>query len=409
MKNISATTSKLVYRSEGTILILVMVIVSALVLLINYFFSFVITEKKIAQSHTLATQTYYLTEAGIQEAIWKVNNDATWNNNFKSNPTWESSIIRPNPFAPNQSYQVAIKNSALGQATISATGTVTALISPSRRVVQTTIFQAQGQSPTSSLAIFSDRDINLSGVNLNIINASVFANRDIGLNFFTTLNVDKIALAARRIEISWLSALNSANKMSLNYPPAPAGEDMPQLDFNSSDPASLRNQADNYYTYQQFRNLISDSSNIVLNGLTYVDGHISIPRGKNITVNGALAANGNISIGTDFMPLWLAKPNVTVIDPGSGQVGLFAAGNFSVGSYTNSLNIQGLIYSNNNLNIDASGLTFSLTGGIVARDLSINSLWNSLTINYNEDLIFRTLGISNQSPVININHWEEEY
>ena len=78
-------------------------------------------------------------------------------------------------------------------------------------------------------------------------------------------------------------------------------------------------------------------------------------------------------------------------------------------SQTNTANITGLIYATDGFRIDAYGVDFSLTGGIYARDIEISSLWQNLTINYNPDLISRTIAIPISAPIINIEHWEEEY
>ncbi len=396
-------------KQNGTVLILVMIVMSAMVLLLNYFFDFIISERKIATSHVLSAQTYYLTEAGVQEAIWKINHDAAWNNNFTTNPTWQASITRTDPFLPGQSYQVSVNNATVGEAIIHATGTISAGNQTARRVVKTTVFQAQGETATSSIGVFTNNNFTLSGANLSVNDAAVFSNNQINLNFFSTLNVTKKAMANNNISISWLSALNAQELLAQNYPPRPATENMPQLDFDSSDPNSLHNQADFVYTQNQFASLISANPNLVLNGSVYVTGEITIPRGSTVSVNGFLAAKNNINIGTSWWPSWLAKASVSLSDPGSGPVGLFAKHDINIGSYASQTSVNGVVYANNDLTITASGLNFNVSGAVYSRNFSLSSLWDAMAINYNSDRVFRTLGLSASSPLINVNHWEEEY
>lgn len=396
-------------QQQGTVLILVMIVTSGLVLLLNYFFDFIISERKIAKSHVLATQTYYLTEAGVQEAIWKINHDSIWNDNFKTNPSWQAVIERDDLFATGQSYEVSVKNVLAGEAIIHATGTIIAGSQTSRRMVKTTIFQAQGETATSSIGVFTNNNFNLSGANLSVNNGSVFSNNQINLDFFSVLNVALKAMTNNNIDISWLSDLNAEEILAQNYPPRPGAENMPQLDFDSNDLNSLLNQADFTYTQNQFANLLTANPNLVINGSVYVTGEITIPRGSTVSVSGFLAAKNNINIGASFWPFWLAKASVTLSDPGSGPVGLFAKHDVSVGSYASQVSVNGLIYANNDLTVTASGLNFSVSGAVYARNFSLSSLWEAMAITYNADRVFRTLGLAAASPLINVNHWEEEY
>ncbi|MDP2586501.1 MAG: hypothetical protein Q8P32_01900 [Candidatus Komeilibacteria bacterium] len=396
-------------QPQGTVLILVMIVMSGLVLLLNYFFDFIISERKIAKSHILAAQTYYLTEAGVQEAIWKINHDPVWNDNFKNNPAWQAAIEREDLFVTGQSYEVGVKNVLAGEAVIHATGTITVGAQTSRRVVKTTIFQAQGETATSSIGVFTNNNFDLSGANLSVNDSAVFSNNQINLDFFSVLNVDKKALAFNNVSVSWLSELNAEEILAKNYPPRPDTVSMPQLDFDSNDPDSLLNQADFVYTQNQFADLLADNPNLVLNGSVYVKGEITVPRGSTVSVSGFLAAKNNINIGTSWWPYWLNKASVSLSDPGNGPVGLFAKHDINIGSYASQISVNGVIYANSDITVTASGLDFSVSGAVYARNFSLSSLWEAISVNYNANRVFRTLGLSAASPLINVNHWEEEY
>lgn len=391
------------------ILILVVTVMAALLLSITYFLDFIVTEKKIAQSQYLATEAYYLTEAGIQQAIWKVSHDPTWLVNFQTDPDWQTSFDLANPMDANQSYHVAAQNNGLGNAQVVVTGHLNLGDKQSQRVVKTTVFQAQGPAATSSVALFSDNELNFNGVNAHFVNAGIFANNNIKVNLSSTINVDGNASAANNISISWLSHLNAAHLYDKDHPPKPAKQEMAQIDFDSNNAASLLKCATAVYTSNQFDQLLNQHPTLTLNGLIFVDGNLTIPRGVNLTVNGALVASGNISIGADLWPFWLSGPILTINDPGSGPAGLLAKRKINVGSYADTLAVNGLIYANDEFKIDAYGLNFNLNGGFITRTFTVSSLWQTLVINYNEAVIKRTLGLPQAAPIINVDHWEEEY
>ncbi len=71
-----------------------LIILSLLLLLGLYFSSFVLAEFNIAQSYVKSSQAYYLAEAGINEAIWKIKNDDTTSD---GDPAWKIEFVtQPN-------------------------------------------------------------------------------------------------------------------------------------------------------------------------------------------------------------------------------------------------------------------------------------------------------------------------
>ncbi|OGY88880.1 MAG: hypothetical protein A2927_01980 [Candidatus Komeilibacteria bacterium RIFCSPLOWO2_01_FULL_45_10] len=297
----------------------------------------------------------------------------------------------------------------LGRAEIEAIGQVDFGERQSQRVVKTVVFQPQGQGATSSTAVFTDEDAYFSGSVIDIQGAGLFTNDDIRLYFFSNIEAEGKALAVDQIYISWLSTLTVTEKKSANFPPPPGSLEMPQLDFDSADPDSLFNQATAVYTTGQFNQLLNDNPNLVLNGIIYVTGNAIIQRGHNLTVNGALVADGNINFGTDEWPFWEPNPSLTINDSGSGPAGLLSKRKIHFGTFSGIAEINGLIYTPDEFKLDAYGMDFSLTGGILVRDFTVNSLWQPLILNYNEEVVMRTLGLPYTAPVINIEHWEEEY
>jgi len=98
-------------RKKGVILIVAFLTLGILLLLGVYFLSFTLTDSRISKSQVSATQTYYLAEAGVNEAIWKLKNDSIWKNNFETNPDWESEVVTRDPaLFPGGSYQFKVEN-----------------------------------------------------------------------------------------------------------------------------------------------------------------------------------------------------------------------------------------------------------------------------------------------------------
>ena len=74
---------------NGSVLIFAILILAVMLFLASYFISFSLTGSQMSSSQANATKTYYLAEAGIQEAIFKLKNDASWKNAFETKPTTE--------------------------------------------------------------------------------------------------------------------------------------------------------------------------------------------------------------------------------------------------------------------------------------------------------------------------------
>ena len=400
---------KILKEKKGAVLIVVFVVMIAIFLLISYYLQFIITETKISASHRLATQAYYLSEAGVQEAMWKIRHDPDWLSNFQSVADWQTTLERTNPFGLAGSYYITVANIEIGRAEIAASSTIDYGQQISQRRVKTIVFQPQGTSATNSIAILANDDVNFTGSIISVIGAGMHVNDDINLNLFSQVDLDGKASAVDQISVAFGSNLTASLIESVNNPPAAERFEMPQIDFDSGDPNSFLSRADNVYTNSQFNALIRDDPDLVLNGITYVTGNVIVPRGADLTVNGTLVADGNINVGTDFWPIWKSNPTLTVNDPGSGPVGVLTKQKINLGAYTGMIDVTGLFYATDEFKLDAFGSTFLLTGGIVARKMVFNSLWQNLEIYGNDLLISRTLGSPLTAPIINIEHWEEEY
>ncbi len=142
---------------KGTLLIISVLTLGLLMLLAVYFLTFNLTESKISESQKAAAQTYYLAEAGINEAIWKLKNDSEWSVNFISSSTcedWEAGFTRSSAIYSNGYYAVSIKNSSCGNGEITATSTLDTANGKAQRVVKTKVFKAES-NPISEYNVFT--------------------------------------------------------------------------------------------------------------------------------------------------------------------------------------------------------------------------------------------------------------
>src|SRR5680860_1017509 len=92
---------KKIKSQNGVALIITLLIMSLILSLSVYVLNFSSTEAKIAVSQVSGEKTYYLAEAGIQEMVWKLKNDANYKNNFETDPDWTAEFTRSDPFGAN--------------------------------------------------------------------------------------------------------------------------------------------------------------------------------------------------------------------------------------------------------------------------------------------------------------------
>lgn len=444
--------------NKSFISIATLIVATILLLLATYFLNFILSELKIAQSHTWASQTYYLAEAGINEAIWKLkyddkdvneDGDKAWAEEFVEEPGCEnfSDTIEKNTnnLIPNSSYTITIHNTSCARGEI----IVTAYINlpngaRTRRVVKTKVFKPLNPSPTRNSAVFSGGEtesISFLAGYMNIYNGNIFSNYNITLDLVSTLRAydnpetkdieeGKVA-AVNNINKSLLSTIVSTGRCArnvcspsqacidagINCPPQPIS--MPMIDFDSSDPDSYKSRAaaaGTLYTAQQFEDLLWKNPNLTLNNpVTYVTGSITLKGNQRLTVNGVLVADGTISIGEElcwFKSLFQSRcgnSRITVNHPEGIASGLLTKSKIEVGLYADRIDVNGLLYAGDEFSLVSLPDSFNIVGGLIARKMTLVSIWQALNITLNDERIREAIGYPKYSPVIKIEHWEELY
>lgn len=405
----------LLKNNRGVALILTILLMTLILFLSLYLLSFSLTEDRIAKSQSWGAKTYYLAEAGIQDMIWKLKNDVTYKTSFETNPAWTTAFTRAAPFgAGNGSYSVTIANSDLAHGVITSSGTIDlGGEKTSQRIVKTFVYRAMGQTGILDSAGYGDGDINMSGTVANFHDGSLFSNINIIVNLDSIISIDSDLKAVGNINITTGSAVTVGGvTRSHNNQPEPAPLPMPAVDFDSSDANSLKNRATVIYTKAQFDSLVSANQHLVLNNpITYVDGDIVLRCDRKLTVNGLLVSDRDINIGDLSMSCssQCGQNDITVNHAAGQASGLFAKRKMNFNDCTGNVNVNGVVYANDELKTLSLPHSFSIVGGLIGRKLTTTSIWQPFNITFNNQYLSESLGATTFSPVITVEHWEEEY
>lgn len=435
-------------------MVMAMIILATMIFLATYFLSFTITGAKTTQSYELSTKAYYLAEAGLAEAIFKLQKDPVWQAAFETMPTAEdpecagwsiSPLARTSVLESGGSYTVSVVNLGCAKAEISSVGAVAYGEATARKKAKTQVYKAMG-NVVSEFGIFSggsSENIEFSSVNpARIHNGSLFSNNLLKIKKESQVSVDNKALAANDILVdsdAQLNAISCAkNICQAGCEPTsecpPDSVSLPPLDFDSDEPTSYLSQAKQsscaavrqdgksncFFTPAEFTKVMWDSYpslSLPVGTTVYVAGDIKISASQTVTVNGILATDGNINLGNNLCWMYPAfpyvrcgNPSVIVVSPGVGQSsGLLAQGKVSASSYLNSLNVQGLIYAGEEAKFSSLNNPTEIHGGLVGRKLIFSSLWNGFDIYLDPEMIVNTFHNVQYSPTITIDHWEENY
>lgn len=390
---------------DGVALLITILIMSLILSLSVYVLNFSITETKIASSQVSGNKTYYLAEAGIQELVWKLKNDAGWKNDFETNPNWTASFTRLNPFGQDSgSYTVAIANTSLAHGNIISTGSININGQASQRIIKTYVYRALGQSGIGASVSYADGNIDISSSNVNYSGGDAHSNGVFNINGSSNVTIaGNLEAVGNYNENHQATVTVTGTIHAANYPPPAAEITIPAVDFNSNNVSSLKNRANATYTPQQFENLIENNSTLTLNGITYVSGNAEIEDNINLTVNGLLVINGDLKIKD--------VTNLTVNSAVGTASGIMANGKMKFKDNLGNININGVLYSSGELTIEniSAGQSFTINGGTASRKLTITSSARVINIIFNNQILVDTLAPAAFSPVLTVDHWEEEY
>ena len=395
-------------KQAGFILITSVLTMAVLLMVGSYLISSSTAETKITRANFLATKNYYLAETGINEMIWKIQNDVTTRNAFLDGTLSSShDIIRTNAFGDsNAGYQVAAISTATAEAQIISTSTYMIGDTDSQRVVKSYVSRATGSGTEWEFSTFaggrgSQQNGNFtfkgSGITLIANGGRLHANQEFKVQGTEIVINDGVVSSSNVINVV------AGGRLTLNnsYQDVPTTTiDMLQIDFDSSDPNSWKNRATVTYNENDFENLPSGT---ILDGIIYVTGEAKIEN-KNFTINGVLVAEEDIEIE-------LSGNTFTVNSHATYGGGILSKEDISINTSGGTVTINGLIYAADNLDIDSSGTDFIINGSIAGFDAEITANSSSIILNYVPETLQPVIDpiFNPSSPLIQIDHWEEQY
>lgn len=378
---------------KGVALISVLIVASLLAFLGIGFVFIMVAESKISQTQITASQAHYLAEAGAQKAIWQLNNDAEWKKDFEDGDLFEE-LKLTNELYPGDEIKIEVKSLSPGKAEIESSATY----KKAKRKVMVKVFKALGEpEELETLGLFTNYETSAVFSDAEIKSGSLQANTDLNLMVFSEFNVEGTA-SANKINVDLTSEL-LAQEIIEGAPPIL----MPALDFDN-----YKQKADLVYSVEDFASLLA--ANPVLNGIIYVTGSeyclIDIERKQTLTINGFLLTDCAVHLA-DKGEFGYTK---LIINNSPGQPsGLASKGSLVIQPLTSQFNVSGLIYTLKDVAINGPISDFDINGGLISKSLMIINQLNKLNITYNEAVIKQTLGDSYDSPMIIMEHWEEEY
>jgi len=421
-------------KEKSSALILTSIVLFLLLIFGVYFLNSSLTGFKIVQNYSFANQAYYLAEAGINEAIWKLKNDSVWKDDFvdpNKNPApdgkfWSATFQRDSGLISGGSYEVTIQNYDCARGEIISRAKIEF---PSgnfvQRIVKTRVFKALNPSPVNDSPIFSGgiakKSIFILTSTMNIHNGNIFSNGDINLVGRSVLNVEGQVLAVGEIKKSSASTIKASARCSQNFCDdgcggacPPEAIDVPMIDFDSEDLNSYKNKAireGTLYSSSEFETMLWENPDLVLNNdVTYVTGPIELKGGQKLTVNGVLVSDSYISVGEKYNWGRRSGNSQIIVNNISGKPsGILAKGKIKIGPFSRAIDINGLLYASDEFILLSFFYDFNLTGGLITNKLTLINFFGEFNITLNDQVIRDTIGVPQYSPVVTIEHWEESY
>lgn len=431
-------------NQKGFTLVVVMLLISVMLLLAAGFISSVIAENKIAFSQVQSIKAQYLSEAGLQEAFWRIQNNPEYAENFESDENWEEIFSREDVFSSGSSYKVIIKNIKIADADITAIG-YKAINSNSkaRRMNKKGIFkpiseisdeipnedevsdESGGSFPQEqdseinldNSVLFSAKGINVWGINLDA-SGNIYSGGDFNISLWSDIKALGKINAVSDINKDAVSAISADEIHSQNInPPAADLLNMPAVSFDAAGySGALKTKAQNLnqvYTSEQFSALLSQNPVQNFNGAVYITGNADILRGVELIINGAIASDGVITIGNDWQwwdPCSPSDVKITVNSLEGEPSGIFAKNQIVVKSCAGNILVNGVIYAGYKVSLFSSSNNLRVNGSLIAREIEGTGIWKPITLVFNNEINENSLAVpSEYAPIIDISHWEEEY
>ena len=377
-------------------------------------------ESKISVSEREGIDAYYVAEAGVDDALWKIQyNDPSCGNGGSAGcatllqaGVLNHSYSSANSPSVGKSFNVSMVSTAgqpAGTVTVTVTGSVMTAGFTATRLIVSTAYLGPSVSAIGQTAFLSGGSVSIRNPNstITIANGNFYGSGGIILNS-ATINLGSNCFQSQNNFASGTSTITSNGPspcvQAANYPPLPPAISVPSVSFSyyASNNNASYNQASPTgsfdYAVQQ------GGSTVYFPGpVTYVNGNLGFgtsTNGKTINVTGMLVINGSLSSNGN-----MRNTQINIIDPGNGKSGIFVSQNINLNS--GAFNDNGILYA-------ASGISLldtqpiSVNGALItAGAVNINT-GAALSLTFNNARATSAFG-SGPPSVLQVRHWEEEY
>ena len=390
-------------RASGFALIAATIITAMLLFLGTFFITTTTTDLHIGVTHRQSLQAYYLAEGAVANFISNLRIDGELFDRFIAGTlTQESSrYTHDSTYISGDFYEVYGISTGPALADLFARGTIPSDHTVIQRRVRLSIARATGSYPIWPYSLVAGGAGNPENGNLDV-RSNVKAQGGI-IHANRTLQIYPYAsLAMTGGDVSATGHITVANRGTLTVLDGNQTEgvpmvSMPQINFDAGS-NSWKSRANQIMTSDEF---MAISSGGALSGIVFVDGSVADFK-KTITMDGILIINGDFEIEPP------GNLHITTNPIGSG---LLVKDDLEISS---TLTAFGAVYAGHWLEIEDEGTAFSVTatGGLTGFNVKIDASTGSpITIVYDQAAVSQPLdpAFNTSSPIIQINHWEEEY
>ena len=363
-----------------------------------------ILESKISNSQKEGLIAYYSAEAGIQDAMWKFNNVASYDAGLRAGnlnaSAYSLTLAVDSTRTLVQKVNVSIQSTSPGYATVTSTGLSDNSNFTAQRVVQATVHQGVS-APPSGYAVIAGGAINLNNPNnsFNISGGDLYSGGAITANNRSSINAsNKFITSSNSCSCSGSNITISGGTVTNATTLTP-----PTFDFAT-------NTTNATASYDSSSLAAFETTILSAGGLpgpiTYYNGALSISnswaKNKNLTINGILIVNGSLTINA-------SGSNIKVKDPGGANAnksGIFVEnGTTSINS--GQLIIAGVLYSSGSITVNNTDNAV-INGGLISPSGMTFLTGVNYNITLNQSAINATMGAATPAS-IQLQHWEEQY
>lgn len=368
-------------------------------------------ESKISVSQRDGISAYYVAEAGVEDALWRIQTNDAACGTPKCSDALQAGTLNYTYTATNapqsgQSFTITMVSTSgqpAGNVTVTSVGKVTDGFVTAQRKVVITAYQGPPNSAIGTSALLSGGGLSVHDGNSKLIVTSgdLYAASGISLSKTTVTMSGGNLLTQGSYSSSNATLTGDGSIQASNYLPKPSAIAVPGFDFTYY--KTHNNAYYNESTSNTFENAVSGGQTTFNGPVTYIDGNINFnswAKNQHITVTGMLIINGSVAFNGN-----LGTFSMTILDPGNGQSGLFISGGSSILDGT--WNIQGTVYTPGSLKFNDTN-PITVDGALVAGGgIDINTAAN-VTLSFNNTRATAVFGAGTPS-VVQTRHQEEEY